>query len=287
VSVSERYQTISAWPPRFARPTASINGWGAVAWSKQTGFVEATPRRAVEIYARVGGGDSFPPGCSSSLTCSTASRSCAPTSRRRAHPDRPERRQRHRRGCSHNGAQRQAGRSFASRRALTGEQALPRSTATSAGVSRPAVSRQAARRVRCRNLGRTEVCSSPSRPRVRLVLCRAACSQSQATHQLSRLLAPPSGRKQQRRVDVVAPNRLREAHDATYAAMLTATDALTAAPTRRTAREMGSELCVEPAGVCWLDRSWLTRVLGRTVARADDAAVRPPANSQTSGSSAA
>jgi hypothetical protein len=95
-------------------------------------------------------------------------------------------------------------------------------------------------------------------------------------------LAAASGRKQQRRVDVVAPNRLREAHDATYAAMLTATDALTAAPTRRTAREMGSELCVEPAGVCWLDRSSLTRVLGRTVARAGDAAVRPPANSQTS-----
>jgi hypothetical protein len=62
VSVSERYQTISAWPPRFARPTASINGWGAVAWSRQTGFDEATPRRAVEIYDRVGGWRQLPSG---------------------------------------------------------------------------------------------------------------------------------------------------------------------------------------------------------------------------------
>jgi len=52
---------------------------------------------------------------------------------------------------------------------LTGEQALRRSTTTSDGVSRPAVGRQAARRVRCRNLGRTKVCSSPSRPLLRFV----------------------------------------------------------------------------------------------------------------------
>jgi hypothetical protein len=47
-----------------------------------------------------------------------------------------------------NGAQRQAGRSFASRRESTDEQAPRRTTANSAGVSRPAVRRQAARRVR-------------------------------------------------------------------------------------------------------------------------------------------
>jgi hypothetical protein len=86
--------------------------------------------------------------------------------------------------------------------------------------------------------------------------------------------AAACGRKQQRRVDVVAPSRLREAVDVTYAATPTVTDALTAAPTRRTAREIGGELCVELAGVCWLDRSRLTRLLGRTVARAGEAAVR-------------
>jgi len=42
--------------------TATINDWGAVAWSAQTGFVEATLRRGVEIYDRVGGGDSFASG---------------------------------------------------------------------------------------------------------------------------------------------------------------------------------------------------------------------------------
>jgi sugar/nucleoside kinase (ribokinase family) len=35
---------------------------GAVAWSADSGFVEATHRPALEIYDRVGGGDSFAAG---------------------------------------------------------------------------------------------------------------------------------------------------------------------------------------------------------------------------------
>lgn len=42
--------------------SASINDWGAVAWSKEEGFVEAINRRNMEIYDRVGGGDSFASG---------------------------------------------------------------------------------------------------------------------------------------------------------------------------------------------------------------------------------
>jgi 2-dehydro-3-deoxygluconokinase len=42
--------------------SATVNDWGAVAWSAQTGFVEATHRPALEIFDRVGGGDSFASG---------------------------------------------------------------------------------------------------------------------------------------------------------------------------------------------------------------------------------
>jgi 2-dehydro-3-deoxygluconokinase len=42
--------------------SASINDWGAVAWSADEGFVEATPRCSLEILDRVGGGDSFASG---------------------------------------------------------------------------------------------------------------------------------------------------------------------------------------------------------------------------------
>jgi len=42
--------------------TASSNDWGAIAWSRTEGFVEATPRRGLEILDRVGGGDSFASG---------------------------------------------------------------------------------------------------------------------------------------------------------------------------------------------------------------------------------
>ena len=42
--------------------SATINDWGAVAWSAETGFVEAEHRRGLEILDRVGGGDSFASG---------------------------------------------------------------------------------------------------------------------------------------------------------------------------------------------------------------------------------
>jgi len=42
--------------------TATINDWGAIAWSKDEGFAEATHRERLEILDRVGGGDSFASG---------------------------------------------------------------------------------------------------------------------------------------------------------------------------------------------------------------------------------
>ena len=42
--------------------TATLNDWGAIAWSRETGFVQATPRPGLEILDRVGGGDSFAAG---------------------------------------------------------------------------------------------------------------------------------------------------------------------------------------------------------------------------------
>jgi 2-dehydro-3-deoxygluconokinase len=42
--------------------SATINDWGATAWSANTGFVEATHRPDLEILDRVGGGDSFASG---------------------------------------------------------------------------------------------------------------------------------------------------------------------------------------------------------------------------------
>jgi 2-dehydro-3-deoxygluconokinase len=42
--------------------SASINDWCAVAWSGETGFVEATLRQNVEIFDRMGGGDRFASG---------------------------------------------------------------------------------------------------------------------------------------------------------------------------------------------------------------------------------
>ena len=46
---------------RTAR-SATVNDWGAIAWSRDDGFVEATPRPGLEIMDRVGGGDSFASG---------------------------------------------------------------------------------------------------------------------------------------------------------------------------------------------------------------------------------
>ncbi|HET8615468.1 MAG TPA: sugar kinase [Actinomycetales bacterium] len=42
--------------------TATVNDWGAVAWSAATGFLHARHRPGVEILDRVGGGDSFASG---------------------------------------------------------------------------------------------------------------------------------------------------------------------------------------------------------------------------------
>jgi 2-dehydro-3-deoxygluconokinase len=61
--VAEAYDNLSvvATTLRTVR-TATVNDWGAVAWSAQTGFVEAEHRRGLEILDRVGGGDSFASG---------------------------------------------------------------------------------------------------------------------------------------------------------------------------------------------------------------------------------
>ena len=42
--------------------SASVNDWGAIAWSADEGLVRATQRDALEILDRVGGGDSFASG---------------------------------------------------------------------------------------------------------------------------------------------------------------------------------------------------------------------------------
>lgn len=42
--------------------SASTNSWGAIAWSRETGVVRARQREDLEIFDRVGGGDSFASG---------------------------------------------------------------------------------------------------------------------------------------------------------------------------------------------------------------------------------
>lgn len=53
--------TVMATTLRTVR-SATINDWGALAWSKATGVVAATHRTGLEILDRVGGGDSFASG---------------------------------------------------------------------------------------------------------------------------------------------------------------------------------------------------------------------------------
>jgi len=53
--------TVIATTLRTVR-SATINDWGALAWSKATGVVAATHRAGLEILDRVGGGDSFASG---------------------------------------------------------------------------------------------------------------------------------------------------------------------------------------------------------------------------------
>ncbi|MBC7463487.1 MAG: sugar kinase [Actinobacteria bacterium] len=42
--------------------SATVNDWAAIAWSTKDGFVESTQRPELEIFDRVGGGDSFASG---------------------------------------------------------------------------------------------------------------------------------------------------------------------------------------------------------------------------------
>ncbi|MEV6343198.1 sugar kinase [Actinoplanes sp. NPDC051851] len=42
--------------------SATVNDWGAIAWSGETGVVHSTHRPGLEIFDRVGGGDSFASG---------------------------------------------------------------------------------------------------------------------------------------------------------------------------------------------------------------------------------
>jgi 2-dehydro-3-deoxygluconokinase len=47
--------------------SATVNDWGAIAWSAQSGLVRATHRPGMEILDRVGGGDSFASGLVAAL----------------------------------------------------------------------------------------------------------------------------------------------------------------------------------------------------------------------------
>ena len=42
--------------------SATVNDWGALAWSRGEGLVHATHRAGLEVLDRVGGGDSFASG---------------------------------------------------------------------------------------------------------------------------------------------------------------------------------------------------------------------------------
>jgi 2-dehydro-3-deoxygluconokinase len=42
--------------------TATRNNWSAIAWSRRRGFAESTVRSCIEVYDRLGGGDSFASG---------------------------------------------------------------------------------------------------------------------------------------------------------------------------------------------------------------------------------
>lgn len=65
--------------------TATVNDWGALAWSADEGMVEATPRPGLEILDRVGSATASPPGssraCSAAGACRQPSSSEPPTAR--------------------------------------------------------------------------------------------------------------------------------------------------------------------------------------------------------------
>lgn len=62
-AVSETYPNLEviATTMRAVR-SATVNDWGALAWSAETGLVHAVQRDGLEILDRVGGGDSFASG---------------------------------------------------------------------------------------------------------------------------------------------------------------------------------------------------------------------------------
>ncbi len=47
--------------------SATVNDWGAIAWSAKSGFVEAIQRPSLEILDRIGGGDAFVSGLAYAL----------------------------------------------------------------------------------------------------------------------------------------------------------------------------------------------------------------------------
>ncbi len=61
--VSEAYPNFQVIATTMrAVKSATVNDWGALAWSKESGLVQATQRDGLEILDRVGGGDSFASG---------------------------------------------------------------------------------------------------------------------------------------------------------------------------------------------------------------------------------
>jgi 2-dehydro-3-deoxygluconokinase len=62
-AAAERYPNVSVVAVTLRTVhSASRNDWAAVAWSRTEGFAQSTPRQDLEIYDRVGGGDSFASG---------------------------------------------------------------------------------------------------------------------------------------------------------------------------------------------------------------------------------
>lgn len=63
VEVGRRLPTVKAVATTLRGvQSANKNDWSAIAWSVDEGFAEATPRKDLEIFDRVGGGDSFASG---------------------------------------------------------------------------------------------------------------------------------------------------------------------------------------------------------------------------------
>ena len=61
--VAEAYPTLAVIATTLRTVhSATVNDWGAIAWSRPSGVVRATHRERMEILDRVGGGDSFASG---------------------------------------------------------------------------------------------------------------------------------------------------------------------------------------------------------------------------------